>query len=287
MVASSPTALRRWIAIELRRLRDAAGHDRAAAAKRVGKATTAIHHIETGRNLPAPADVEVLLNWYGRPERVPFFLELVKRAKRGTDWWIGFTNTVPEWFELYLGLESAAARISSYDAQWVPGLFQTREYAEAVYRAGERCLSEAEIASKVDLRLARQAILTRAEDPPQIWCVLDESALRRTVAGVDGLRAQLDHLITLNELPHVEIQVLPNNEGAHAGAEGTFTILDYPAEFTGDPGTAYVETRQQGLYYEQPQQVTDYRRVFERLQVQALRPEHTHAMITTAAKDIS
>src|SRR5262245_18028232 len=120
----SPTAIKRWIAIEMQRLRQEAGHDRAAAAKRVGKANTVIAHIETGRNLPAPADLEVLLNLYGVPERVPFFHELIKSAKRGADWWIGFTSNVPEWFNLYLGLESAAARISSYDSLWVPVLFQ-------------------------------------------------------------------------------------------------------------------------------------------------------------------
>ncbi|TKG61575.1 helix-turn-helix domain-containing protein [Prauserella endophytica] len=282
MVTLNPTAIRRWIAIEMQRLRQAADHKPEDAAKRIGKAKTVIHHIETGRNLPAPADLEVLLNLYGVAERVPFFRELVKSAKRGTDWWIGFTSTVPEWFNLYLGLESAAARISSYDSQWIPGLFQTREYAEALYRAGEQRMTDDEVASAVELRMARQEIITRHDDPPQIWCVLDENALRRQVGGPDVMRAQLDRLVKLAELPNVDIQIVPHAIGAHAGAEGTFTILDYPPDFEGDPGTVYVETRQQGIYYERPEQVTDYRRVFERLQVQAEKPEKSPALISKA-----
>ena len=282
VVTQNPTAIKRWIAIEMQRLREEAGHDRAAAAKRVGKANTVIAHVETGRNLPAPADLEVLLNFYGVPERVPFFHELIKSAKRGTDWWIGFTSTVPEWFNLYLGLESAAARISSYDSQWVPGLFQTREYAEALYRAGEQRMTDEEVSSAVELRMARQTIIARADDPPQIWCVLDENALRRQVGGHDVMHAQLDRLIKLAERSNVDIQILPHTAGAHAGAEGTFAILDYPNEFEGDPGTAYVETRQQGIYYERPEQVTDFRRVFERLQVQAEKPAKSPALISKA-----
>jgi len=281
VVASSPTALKRWIAIELRRLREEAGHDRSAAAKRIGKASTVVAHIETGRNLPAPADLEVLLNWYRRPERVPFFLELIRSAKRGRDWWIEFTDAVPEWFELYLGLESAAARISSYDALWVPGYFQTREYAEALYRASVQPMTDEELAKAVELRTARQNILDQ-DDPPQIWCVLDENALLRQVGGPDVMTAQLDRLSKLAEQPHIEIQILPHSAGAHAGAEGTFALLDYPAEFEGDPGTAYIDTLPHGLYYERPDQVTHYRRVFERLQVQAEKPENTLGLIKAA-----
>lgn len=282
VVTLGPTALKRYIAIEMKQLREQAGISAEDAARRIGKAKTVIHHIETGRNLPAPADLEVLLNLYGHAERVPFFRELIKSAKRGTDWWGSdvFTGATPAWFNLYLGLESAASRISSYDSLWVPGLFQTRDYAEALYTAGEQRMTREQVSKAVELRMARQSIITREEDPPQIWCVLDENALRRQVGGSAVMKAQLDHLIQLAELPSVEVQILLHSSGAHAGAEGTFAIIDYPAEFEGDPGTAYVENRPQGIYYDKPEQVTDFRRIFERLQVQAEKPEKTPALIS-------
>lgn len=272
MVANtSRLALRRWIAIELKRLREAAGYEPADAAARIDKGVTAYRHYENNARLPSASDVEVLLNWYGKPERVPFFRELIKAAQRSKDWWINSTGYA-DWFELYLGLEYGAARLSSYDST-IPGLLQTREYAEAIYRAGERQLTDEEIHALVELRMTRQKILERAEGAPQLWSVLDECALQRLVGGPDVMRAQLDHLIKMTERTNVEIQVLPNSVGAHAGIEGTFTILDYPTEFEGDPGTVYVETRVRGIYYEDPPQVIDYRRVFERLQMQALRPD--------------
>lgn len=285
VVNTSRYAVRRWIAIELKRLREAAGYEPAEVAARIDKGVTAYRHYENNVRLPSASDVEVLLNWYGKPERVPFFRELIKAAQRGKDWWINFTTAVPDWFELYLGLEFGAARISSYDTI-IPGLFQTREYAKAIFQAGERRLTDEELHAKVELRMARQKILTRSEDAPQVWSVLDECALRRAVGGPEVMREQLDHLVKLAEQTNIEIQVLPNSVGAHAGVEGPFTILDYPPEFEGDPGTAYVETRVQGIYYEAPQQVTEYRRVFERLQMQALRPDGSPAALTEFAKEL-
>ncbi|MGB3438021.1 MAG: Scr1 family TA system antitoxin-like transcriptional regulator [Actinophytocola sp.] len=271
MANTSRFALRRWIAIELKRLREAGGYESIDAAARIDKGVTAYRHYENAVRLPSASDVEVLLNWYGKPERVPFFRELIKAAQKGKDWWINFPAAVPDWLELYLGLEYGAARISSYDTI-IPGLLQTREYAEALYRAGERRLTDDEIHTKVELRMTRQKILDRDEGAPQLWSVLDECALQRLVGGPEVMQAQLAHLRTMAERTNIEIQVLPNSAGAHAGVEGTFTILDYPAEFEGDPGTVYVETRVRGMYYEHPAEVTDFRRVFERLQMQALRP---------------
>jgi transcriptional regulator with XRE-family HTH domain len=275
----SPTALRRWIAIELKRLREAAGYEPADAAARIDKGVTAYRHYETATRLPSASDVEVLLNWYGKPERVPFFRDLIKAAQKGKDWWINFTTAVPGWFELYLGLEYGAARISSYDTI-IPGLLQTREYAEALFRAGERRFTDDEIHAKVELRMARQTILTRDEGAPQLWSVLDECALQRLVGGPEVMQAQLDHLRKMAERTNIEIQVLPNSVGAHAGMNGTFAILDYPAEFEGDTGTVYVETRIRGIYYEDPAEVTDFRRVFERLQMQGLRPDESREALT-------
>ncbi|WP_216214671.1 DUF5753 domain-containing protein [Amycolatopsis aidingensis] len=282
----NPTAIKRWIALEARRLREAAGYDRAAAAERIGKATTVIAHIETARNLPAPADLEILLDLYGVPDHVPLFRDMIKRAKRGQDWWIKFTS-VPEYLTLYLGLETGAARISSVDLHIVPGLFQTRDYAFAILGPPGQRMSDEEIAARVDLRMARQELLNRSENPPQVWSVLDEGALRRQVGGPAVMRDQLRHLAQLTEQPNIEIQVLPFTAGTHPATDGTFTILDYPPEFVGDPGTVYIENRRGGLYYETTEELRDFRNVFERLQIQAEKPERSREFILNLSKEIS
>lgn len=285
----TPTAVKRWIALEVKRLREAAGYDRAAAAERIGKATTVIAHIETARNLPAPADLELLLDFYGAPDRVPFFLDLVKRAKRGKDWWIKFADAVPENFELFLGLETGAARISSVSLQVVYGLFQTRDYALSIHQAASgRMLSDEVIEARVELRMARQAeVLDLAEDMPRIWVVLDEGALRRQVGGPAVMRTQLEQLAQLATRPNIEIQVLPFAAGAHSAVDGSFTILDYPSEFVGDPGTVHVLNRRESNYYESSVELRDFRNVFERLQAQADSPERSREFFLKLAKEAS
>ncbi len=287
MVSSnSPTALKRWIAYELRRLREASGRTRQEAAARLGRTVAQIGHLETGRNLPSAGDVEVLLTWYGHPERIEFFRDLLKRAKKGRDWWVGLADAVPEYFALFLGLEASAAQLQSYDSQVVPGILQTAAYAKAIVRAGERSQPDHEIARRVELRMARQQLIERAEEPLQVWSVLDEAVLHRQVGGVEVMREQLERLVKLAERPNIDLQVLPVTAGAHAGTEGTFTLLTFPPELHSDPGVVYVETRVRGIYYEDPAEIQLYRQALIRLQVQALSPDESPAMIQRIAEKL-
>ncbi|MBE1467125.1 transcriptional regulator with XRE-family HTH domain [Kibdelosporangium phytohabitans] len=288
VVTVNPTAVKRWIALEMKRLREASGHDRSAAAERIGKATTVIAHIETARNLPAPADLELLLALYGVPDRVQLFREMVKRAKRGKDWWIGykFKFETVGMSELFLALETGSARISSADMLVVPGLFQTRDYALGINQSGERRLTDEQIAAWLELRMTRQQMLDRSDAPPRVWSILDEGVLRRQVGGPAVMREQLHHLAELAERPNIEIQVLPFSAGAHPATDGTFTIFDYPPEFIGDTGTVYIEGRHQPSYYESPEEVRDYRNIFERLQIQAHKPDQSREFILSLAKEI-
>lgn len=287
MVASnSPTALKRWIAFELRRLREASGRTRQEAADRLGRALAQIGHLETGRNLPSAGDVEVLLTWYGHPERIAFFRDLLRRARKGRDWWIGFGDAVPQYFALFLGLEASAVQVQSYDGLVLPGIVQTPAYARAIIRAGERSQPDHEMQRRIDLRMARQQLIDRDDDPVQVWAVLDESVLRRQIGGTEVMREQLERLVQLAERPNVDLQVLPFTAGAHAGAEGAFTLLTFPPELDSDPGVVYVETRVRGIYYEDPAEILLYRQALTRLQVQALTPDESPAMIARLAKEL-
>ncbi|NUT50527.1 MAG: helix-turn-helix domain-containing protein [Saccharothrix sp.] len=276
MVASStsPTVLKRWVAFELRKLREDAGLPRDAAAKAIKGSVQNIGHIETARSLPKPLELERLLELYGVPERSEFFLELRSRAKKGRDWWIGFDeSTVPEYFKLFLGLESSAVKIESWDAIVIPGLFQTPDYARAIIRDGDPSLSNTEVMRRVDLRIARQEEVLDQEYAPQVWAVISEAALRLQVGGPGVLKAQLGRLLERHEDPNIEMQVLPASAGAHTGTEGSFTVLTFPNELEHDPGCVYTETRVKGIYHEEPAQVMAYRDALIRLRVRADKPE--------------
>jgi transcriptional regulator with XRE-family HTH domain len=282
--SSSPTVLKRWIAFELRRLREAQNIGRDEAAQAIRGSVGQLQHIETGRSLPKPLELDKLLETYGVADRSDFFQELRTRAKRGRDWWIGFDEAaVPDWFALFLGLESSAAKIESWDAQLVPGLFQTPEYAEAVIRGGEPDLPDDKVNHRVQLRMARQRILD--SDPPKVWCVLHEAALRSVFGGTDTQRAQLQHLGKLARRPNIDIQVLPFKAAAYSGGHDTFIILSF-SELEHDPGAVYVETKIKGYYYEEPQELNTYRDAMTHLQVQALTPKQSSAFIHKVAEEL-
>ena len=178
---SSPHRLKRWIALNLRQLRKDAGLGRPEVAKRLGVSRTAVGHLESARNLPSQATLEILLGYYGVPERLTDFAALVEAARKGKNWWNHLADAVPEWFDEYLGFEAGAAELRVFETYVMPGLLQTEDYARAVVRA-DRSLTENEIEQRVQLRIGRQDILDRDdgdEDVVRLWVVLDESVLYR------------------------------------------------------------------------------------------------------------
>ena len=189
--------LKRWIGLELRRLRTAAGKSRPETAQRLKQSRTTIGHLETARNLPSAAVLEVLLGFYDVPERLPFLLDLVEAARKGRNWWDRLAGAAPAWFDLYLGLEAGAAELTSFDTYLVPGLLQIREYAEAVIH-GDPDASEEEVQRRVELRLGRQQILDRDDDPVRLWVVFDESVLYRRRGTPRAMAAQIRHLIEVS-----------------------------------------------------------------------------------------
>ncbi|WP_322768137.1 DUF5753 domain-containing protein, partial [Frankia sp. Cr1] len=108
-------------------------------------------------------------------------LDLV-RDSREQDWWHSFPDAVPRWFERFMAAESSAVSVEKFETQIVPGLLQTPEYARAVFRAANTSLDDDEIDRRVTVRMERQKRLT-GNEPLTLWVVLDESVLRRHVAG--------------------------------------------------------------------------------------------------------
>lgn len=284
VTSSSPAVLKRWIGLELRRLREAAGKSRPEVAARLKQSRTAIGHLETARNLPSAPALEVLLGFYGVPQRLPFFFDLIDAARKGRNWWDRLAGTTPAWFDLFLGLEAGAAEINSFDAYLLPGLLQIPEYAEAVFRADPDLANE-EIQQRVELRLGRQQILDRTDEPVRLWVVLDESVLYRRRGTPQVMAAQIEHLIEGSQRPRIDLQVLPLDAGAHVAQQGSFQLLKFPAEMVGDPGVVYLELVVEGRYYEDPKEIAWYDRAMTRLRVQAASPEQSRALLQRALKE--
>jgi len=279
-----PTVLRILLGAQLRRLRESRGVTRGEAGWEIRASESKISRIELGRVGFKERDVADLLTLYGvtdGDERAQL-LSLARNANR-PGWWHRYSDILPSWFQSYLGLETAAALIRSYEVQFVPGLLQTKEYARAVVMLGHGTAPPDEIERRVHLRMMRQDLLTRA-DPPQFWAVVDEAALRRPIGGVSVMRAQLEVLVEATALPNVRLQVIPFHAGGHAAAGGAFSILRFRDQEL--PDVVYVEQLTSAIYLDKREDVDRYLAAMERLCIEARPPADTDAILTTVLHDL-
>jgi transcriptional regulator with XRE-family HTH domain len=274
---TGPAALRVALGVRLRRLREASGVTREAAGARIRASASKISRIELGRVSSKERDVADLLTAYGVTdvdERATL-LDLGRRAGE-SGWWREFGDTIPPWFEPYLGLEQSASLIRTYEPQFVPGLLQTEDYARAVVSLGSPTVEPAQVDQRVRLRARRQQVLT-GPNPPTLWAVLDEGALRRPLGGTKTQIDQLRHLLEMCELPHVTLQVVLFTHGGHAAAGGPFTLLRFSEPEVGD--IVYLEQLTSAVYLERLADVEHYSAVMSNLAVHAQPPQHTPDII--------
>lgn len=275
---SGPTVLRILLGTQLRRLREGKGISREDAGYQIRSSESKISRMELGRVSFKDRDVSDLLTLYGvTDEQERGVLLSLAEAANERGWWHNYSDVLPSWFHAYVGLEEAAARIRTYEVQFVPGLLQTEEYARAVTELGNPSASTDEVQRRVSLRMTRQQLLQRP-DPPQVWAVVDEAALRRPIGGPEVMRAQLEHLIAVSKSPNVTLQVMPFRFGGHAAEGGAFSILRFPEADL--PDVVYVEQLTSALYLDSRKDVDLYTEVMERLCVDSATPDGSAEIIS-------
>lgn len=281
---SGPTVLRILLGSQLRRLREAAGITPDEAGYEIRASRSKISRVEHGRVSFKERDVADLLTLYGvTDERERGHMLTLAQHANSRGWWARYDDIMPDWFSTYVGLEQATSLIRTYELQFIPGLFQTEEYARAVTVLGHRAAPSDEIERRVSLRLKRQELLTLS-DPPRVWAVVDESALRRPLGGRDAMRAQLRHLIELGELPHVTLQVMPFDRGGHSAAGGSFSILRFAEPDL--PDIVYIEQLTGALYLDKRDEVDHYREVMNSLSAEAETPADSQRELKKIIKAI-
>jgi transcriptional regulator with XRE-family HTH domain len=242
-------------------------------ADRLGCSTSKVSRIETGHTSVTPADVQQILDIYGVSESIKAELVQIAREARQKGWWHPYSTVLTG---AYVGLETAARSIRSFEQQVVPGLLQSEEYAIAMIRAARLDDPEEEIARRVRVRMERQALLTQ-DDPIDLRVVLDEAVLSRPVGGDAVMRDQFMRLVEVARLPNVMLQILPFAAGAHAGMDGAFVILEFEEE--GDSDVVFIDNATGGLFLEKAEELRKYSAIFDDVQAAALRPEESIDML--------
>ena len=280
---SGPTVLRILLGSQLRMLREVKGITREEAGYAIRASGSKISRMELGRVSFKERDVTDLLQLYGVDEDETATLVALAVQANTPGWWHKYGDVLPDWFQVYVGLEEAASLIRLYEVQFVPGLLQTADYARAVVRLGQPGAAPEEIERRISLRMGRQELLTKPGGP-RLWAIVDEAALRRPIGGKEVMRAQLEQLILATEEPQVTLQVMPFRSGGHAAEAGAFTIMRFPEPDL--PDVVYLEQLTSALYLDKRDDVEKYTEVMERLSVESESPERSVDILSGMLEEV-
>lgn len=279
--SGSPTVRLRRLAAELRRLR---GNRKSGdVARDIGWSSTKISRAESGRDSLPPAEIKKLVDYYGVPEPLRGrMLELADDAvQRG--WWEDYADALaPEYVE-FIGLEAEAVSCLQWQADVIPGLLQTEEYARQIntaFRAVDPTIPPSVQERFLQVRMRRQERLTQ-EPVLQFAVVMDEAVLLRGVGGREVMRAQLARLVDAAGLPNVDLRILPlkQNGGLHGSP---FAIMSFGAqEMVGSAlaDVVSIETLDTALYVQGETDTYLYRVFFQTLAETALSPVDSRSFI--------
>lgn len=291
------TMLRRQLGRKLEALRKAAGLTMEQAAEELDRARATLYRIESGaENVRFRAsDVKEMLRLYSASEEdTGLVLAMAAATRENKNWWHDYIGSgLPRWFQLYIGLEAAATKIRKYQPELIPGLLQTRDYAEQVFQMPGGSIDAADNNEReraIQLRIERQALLTRFA-APQLSVILNEAVLRRPVGSASIMIDQLHQILKATELPNVTIRVLGFSAGLHAGAmSGAFSIMEFPEDSNGrevEPPVAYLEAATGAIYLDKPHETGAYNSIWADMANRALNESRSIRLIQQVAEEYS
>ena len=273
-----PSLRTRWLGARLEALRHDAGLSLQAASQAAGRSTASLSRIENARVTVPARDVPPLLDAYGVDdetlrETLTTVAADIEKERRG--WWVEHTSSLNASYMELVRLESTAQSIRTYETSLVPGLLQHPCYARQVMAVTSSAgLSPDQLEHLVSVRRQRQQILHRSEDPVVLHAIVHEAGLHQDLHKPQVLRAQLEYLLELTQLPSIIVQVLPLS-APHPALAGGFSLLS-----TGRIDWVHVELLTSDIYLENNESVLPYVSAFEVLSERALTPEASLGFIT-------
>ncbi|MFC6079814.1 helix-turn-helix domain-containing protein [Sphaerisporangium aureirubrum] len=273
-----PTVRRRRLGESLRRFRNDAGLNLDDAAATVGWKAPKLSRIENATAHIRRGEVTALLKAYGVCDLDVFTaLEDLARDAGKRGWWQTYSGIVAPAYADYISLESDADNVRVFGPLLVPGLLQTAAYARETISGISMTRTPEEIAALAEVRLARQAVLTRPTGPLKIWAIISEAVLhQRFAVRPTTMRDQLRRLLDCAELPNVTLQIMPLNATPHPGSAGAFSLVGFPNAM---PEVVLLENLLGATYVEGVSEVSSFAEAFDRIVATALPVDDSKALI--------
>lgn len=282
-----PVTQSRRLRTRLRQLRSQRDLTQETVASMLDWSTAKVLRIESGTVSVSITDLRALLGVYDvtDPGEIDELVDLAREARR-RPWAAAYKDLWTPEFYRYVGYEASAARVMKVESQLVPGLLQTKEYAEAVMQALAPVSppDAPDIQRRVEARLRRQEELF-GKPRPKMAFVLDEAVVRRVMGGPRVMADQLRHLQEMASSPDLTIQIVPFGKGATSSLQGPFTILEFDQA---DLDTVlFIETPRGDLItFEDQETVTSYHARFLELEGQATKADRFQPIIDKVIGDM-
>lgn len=274
MAGVDPNVQRRWLGLELRKAREAAGVTQRAAAKELEWSLSKLIRIETGAQGVSVTDLKALVALYGVTDSVQVgALTEAARGSHGQTWWNGYRDIVSPQFAWLLGAESQGASLRVSRTAAIPGLLHTEAYAAAYMGAFKD--PKGRVPRIIRLRMERQKRFFGSGAESAF--IVGEEALRGLHAGPGVMRRQFEHLLDMGQRPNVTIQIVPLTARSYGGFEIPFTLLQLhePAE-----EVLYIESITGDLLArDEPELIAEFAEYFAAMSGLALSKEDGEALL--------
>ncbi|MQY18800.1 helix-turn-helix domain-containing protein [Nocardia macrotermitis] len=283
---------RRMLGRELKKLREQCGMAVVVAAEAIEASPQTLWRIESGQQGPKLKElyVRVLCEMYGAPaDLTEALVGLVAETKKPGWWHSNFADLIPAHFDLFIGFEEIATRITSFQLTMVPGLLQTPAYRRAVAWMEFPNHPSSALEPMLELHRHRVTRLENAVDPVEFRVFLSESVLDHQVGGAGVMREQLEHLANVGWAPNVSIRIVPHRVGSHLGLlAGSFVLMEFPSHKTSrltEPPVVYVQGYTGALYLDQEFEINRYRYALTQIDRVALDEDKSRDLLLKAARE--
>lgn len=251
----------------LREARHKAGLSSDDLGAKLGYSGATVRSVESGHRLPKPDLARRADDFFGYPG----IFAMMEERLRDLPFPASYRPFVPH--------EKAARVLRMFEHALVPGLLQTPDYARCVLAARPHA-DDDEVENLLAARLARQEILA-ADDPPLVYLLLDEAALRRQVGTAEVMGDQLTRLAEASQRVNVTLQVIPFTVGPHIGLQGGFVIAETPDA----PGIVFLDNVADGQVSENEEILSQVTQRFDALRAEALPKGASRDLIRKVAEE--
>ncbi len=279
MYDHEPTVRSRELGLALLRAIGTAGLNQSDLASMLAWSPSKVSRMISGKRCASPEDVSAVLA-VGRivgPKRQ----ELLEMARHATErgWWQDFGDCLPAELRTLSDHEDSALTITNFENAVVPGLMQTAEYARALISTTPS-IPDSEIDNHVGARGRRQLIFDR-QFSGQFRFFVDEYVITRTGPGRKIMSDQVHHLLRMSVRPYIEIRVIPESIGFHAGHK-PFQLM----QFTEINPILFIENETSALFLERKDTIESYRRRIAALSRVALDEDRSRSWLATVASEL-